>query len=290
MCLSLQGSPFRLQRGECRSSGKTLCGKLRAVIRKLRDPSLPGNPLRTSGRNSNGPDAAFWILTSTVGWAIYWAPGISRGTMLEAWALTSGEWDVSYLMLGSVAGITSGAIAGLLAGCGQRQVLRRQRVPVRGWVTATLLAMILGWTVSAVLELPVLSALRAANAWIPDPQLHSPTAMAVTGQVAALLGAVVGGTVGIAQWVVLRRVTRRAGWWLVTTPLAWALGGAVCWLVYGALGGPICHTWGCDFDGPGPGYEPAMVLGWLAGGLVVGAITASTLKLLLASRGPALRA
>jgi len=254
------------------------------VIRKLRDPQLPGTPLRTSGRNSNVPDAALWILTTTAGWAIHWAPGVSQSTMLGAWALTSGMWDVTYLS--AVAGITSGAIAGLIAGCGQRQFFRRQRVPVQGWVTATLLAMILGWTVSGGLELIVLSALRAANGGIPSPQLHSPTAIAVTGQVAALMGAVVGGTVGVAQWVVLRRVTRRAGWWLVTTPLAWALGGTVCWLVYGALGGPICHTWGCVDHGPGPGYEPAMVIGWLAGGLVVGAITASTLKLLLAPRVP----
>ncbi|MDQ2806355.1 MAG: hypothetical protein M3Z04_05475 [Chloroflexota bacterium] len=251
---------------------------------------MPGKPMRTSGRNSNVPDAALWILTLTAGWAIHWAPGVSQSTMLGAWALTSNEWDITYPVLAALPGLTLGAIAGLLAGFGQRQFFRRQAVPVRGWVTATLLAMILGWTVSGGLELPVLTALRAANAWIPDPQLHSPTAIAVTGQVAALLGAVVGGTVGVAQWVVLRRVTRRAGWWIVTTPLAWALGGAVCWLVYGALGGPICHTLGCVQDGAGPGYEPAMVLGWLAGGLVVGAVTAGTLKLLLASRVPALRA
>ncbi len=251
---------------------------------------VAGKPLRTVGRNSNVPDAAFWILTSMLGWAIHWGPGVSQDTMLEAWALTSGMWDLIYVVLGIPGGITSGVIGGLLAGCGQRQVLRRQAVPVRGWVTATLVGMIVGWTVSAGLELPVLAALRATHAWIPDPQLHAPTAIAVTGETAALLGAVVGLTVGVAQWVVLRRVTRRAVWWVVSTTLAWALGGAVCWLVYGALGGPICHTWSCVPDRPAPGYEPAMVLGWLAGGLIVGASTAATLRWLLAGRVPARRA
>ncbi|HDQ73581.1 MAG TPA: hypothetical protein ENN19_16010 [Chloroflexi bacterium] len=39
-----------------------------------------------------------------------------------------------------------------------------------------------------------------------------------------LAGLVLGTTVGVAQWLVLRREVQWAGWWIIVSPLAWATG------------------------------------------------------------------
>jgi len=40
-------------------------------------------------------------------------------------------------------------------------------------------------------------------------------------------GAVIGATTGIAQWVLLRRQFRWAGWWIAVSAAAWSLGLAI---------------------------------------------------------------
>lgn len=56
-----------------------------------------------------------------------------------------------------------------------------------------------------------------------------------------LLGSVLGGTTGIAQWLLLRKEVDWAGWWIVVSILAWTTGLAVLpgMLTSGALPGAM---------------------------------------------------
>ena len=73
-----------------------------------------------------------------------------------------------------------------------------------------------------------------------------------------LLGAWVGGVLGLAQWLVLRKHIRRAGWWVFANALAWALGLLVAFV----------GTTLMKFDR----FDLATALAGAATGLTVGAV------------------
>ena len=52
-----------------------------------------------------------------------------------------------------------------------------------------------------------------------------------------LYGAVIGASIGAAQWLVLRRWVYRAGWWVVITILGWAVGPILGTSLTGAVVG-----------------------------------------------------
>jgi hypothetical protein len=54
-----------------------------------------------------------------------------------------------------------------------------------------------------------------------------------------VLGPLLGAMMGFAQWLVLRRWFRLAAWWLVISPLAWAIGPLFGYLLVGTIVGGV---------------------------------------------------
>jgi hypothetical protein len=52
-------------------------------------------------------------------------------------------------------------------------------------------------------------------------------------------GTVAGILVGLLQWLILRQLFYRAGWWILVSPLGWGIGMAVGVTVGGAFGWPL---------------------------------------------------
>lgn len=88
-------------------------------------------------------------------------------------------------------------ISGVAVAAFQWAVLYK-RIP-KGW--RWLLASSLGWIIGYILFMIFLSA-----------------------DFGFLLGPVLGGTVGIAQWFLLRKEVYWAGWWIIMSILAWTTG------------------------------------------------------------------
>ena len=51
-----------------------------------------------------------------------------------------------------------------------------------------------------------------------------------------------GAVVGAAQWLVLRRQVRRAGWWILASTVGWTVGRAMGLVVFGASFGVVEET------------------------------------------------
>lgn len=93
-------------------------------------------------------------------------------------------------------------LAGLGTGILQAVLLQRYLSSVTGWIAAT----VGGWLLGAVLtQIP---------GW-----LHWTNALLTVD--AALL--VMGGSIGVGQWLVLRRWAPHAGWWIAATCVGWGL-------------------------------------------------------------------
>ena len=91
---------------------------------------------------------------------------------------------------------------------------------------------------------------------------------------AALLGLVTGPVLGVAQWVVLRRVVRRAQHWLWANAAAWGLGMPLIFL------GMDLVPWG----GSPPVIIAAIYVVCAATGAAVGAVHGLVLMRLLSAR------
>jgi len=119
---------------------------------------------------------------------------------------------LAVLVVGPVEGVFPAALAGALAGSviGATQFLAlRGRLRVGpGWVLATALGLAVGDAVSAALT-------------------------GVGTSIGALIftGVVAGASVGIAQWVLLRRHAAAAFPWPLVVAVAWPIGWTVTWAV-----------------------------------------------------------
>ena len=143
---------------------------------------------------------------------------------------------------------SDGLIIGTGVGIAQGLVLRRQLNGAGWWVLVTIVGFGIGKVEGDSL------------------------AQAVGGPVGSGLGgAAIGFTVGLAQWVVLRRVVAAAGWWILASAVGWAVG----WVIIGAV---------ADAGDPPP--TSAYVIG-AVGAAVAGAITGATLVWLLRTRAAA---
>ena len=139
---------------------------------------------------------------------------IERNLGLQWVAATVLGWLVGFVvcealkrLLASVLG-TDGLVIGTAIGIAQWLVLRRQIAPTRWWVFASIIGFGVGKAVG-------------------EAVVHGfPTVIG-----AGLTGAVIGLSLGVAQWLVLRHYVSRAGWWVPATILAWGIGWSVISLV-----------------------------------------------------------
>ena len=185
--------------------------------------------MTTLTSRQNRVDWAFglwWVVATSVGWLVGFAACEGLKAIEEFLAHPP----------------TDGAVIGVSIGMMQWLVLKR-RINRAGW-----------WILASILGFAVGKALGDAIA---------PTVSGAMGS--GLAGAVIGASLGTAQWLVLRRHVAQAGWWLVASLLAWAVGSIIIGAVDEAAGGP-----------PGAAY----VIG-AAGAAVAGVITGATLVWLL---------
>lgn len=98
----------------------------------------------------------------------------------------------------------------LLTGLIQSLFLRPYAVPIGRWIAAT----VLGW-LAPIAGLGLLSTLT------------SPLLNASAAGLSALVLSLIGGSIGLFQWLVLRRPVRHAGWWIPANILGWGLAGLV---------------------------------------------------------------
>jgi hypothetical protein len=161
-------------------------------------------------------------------------------------------------LMAVVAGL---AIAGLL----QWLILRYWAHGIRwwSWVLATVLGQLAGTAAVSIAVLGSLAtgALGGLGAHIGGHALQLATKV--------MSGALLGGVEGFAQWVVLRRHVRAAGWWIAAMMSAEVLGAAASLVVGG---------------GAASERLIALVISRLISGFIVGAITGAVLIRLLRER------
>jgi hypothetical protein len=153
----------------------------------------------------------FWI-----GWILATLAGYALGILVMLpWAINAAYATQSVWLTGLI----SGAVVGGTVGIAQWLVLRRDTGIDLWWVVASIVGgmfgMALGMSVSEIVTLPSVvpatrEAARQTLAWNPVMQ-------------AAISGALLGLTLGAAQWLVLQRWLRFAGWWVVVNSVAWML-------------------------------------------------------------------
>ena len=140
-------------------------------------------------------------------------------------AATIAGWAVGFVVCEAITSFIStlfidGLIIGAGVGIAQWIVLRRRLPDVRWWAGLSILGFGIG---------------RAAGD-IATQGL--PTAL---GE--GLTGAVIGLSVGVAQWLSLRRVFPEAGWWIPASVIAWTIGWFIISYAEGLTGSPDVTTY-----------------------------------------------
>jgi hypothetical protein len=146
---------------------------------------------------------------------------------LVALALQQAE-GVFALALGAFGVIVLGTLEGGVLGFAQWLALRRWLPALRptAWVTATILGAVFAWAAG-----------MAAGTMMGSGAVFTEGAESPAGMVAgaALVGIGAGALLSSVQWLVLRRVVARAGWWIPAHGLAWAVGMVVSFLGIGLV-------------------------------------------------------
>lgn len=130
-----------------------------------------------------------WVVASTLGWAMGFPTADAILRVLGVRVLGEAVVDeiVIFTLLGALPGILQWR-------------LLRWRLPQAGW-----------WVLASALGGALIGTV-ASTVRVVDP---------TAGVVLA------GASFGILQWLVLRRHIARAGWWLLASPIGWAVGALV---------------------------------------------------------------
>jgi len=151
-------------------------------------------------------DALVSALAITVGSALLCSVSAGGPAQVEGQFVTS-------LRTGSVGGAVGG---GFVALC-QHLILRRRLTAINGWVWVTLVAWTAGWASGWIAIDTFFSALSSAQ------YARGMPLTAIGMPLTVVIGVMAGALVGLAQWVILRRHVKRAGWWIAATAGSWGL-------------------------------------------------------------------
>lgn len=194
-----------------------------------------------------------WFVWVTFGEALgFCAPAL-------AGAMTAGE-DAAVSVPALLA---AGAVEGAVLGAAQARVLRRAvlALPVRRWILATMAAAVVAYGIGLS---PSTFGFTNLPAW-------AQVTLGSVGGLALLL------SIGIAQWLVLRRHLARAAHWIWITGIAW-LAGLAAFMV---IATPLWHA--------GQALATTIVIGIFAGlvmAATVAAVSGLGLVRLLAAATP----
>jgi hypothetical protein len=97
---------------------------------------------------------------------------------------------------------------GLVTGFLQYLLLRRHLLRIGWWIIVTTLGLLLGLIVRRALYLTLYGNLDVSAIWFET-----------------LMTALVGGAMGLVQWLVLRQRVHHAAWWILASVLGWGIVG-----------------------------------------------------------------
>jgi hypothetical protein len=150
-----------------------------------------------------------WVVLSIISIAIAWSiAGVVISQVVKAVGGTIQVGGQRHVTEDFLFGYVFIPVLGLLTGLLQYLLLRRYLPRMGGWIATT----ILGWLLFAV----VLGLSFLFSAILPS----------------ALAFVLIGGSLGLVQWLVLRRHVRRAALWILASVLGW---GALSLLTDGAI-------------------------------------------------------
>ena len=166
----------------------------------------PLSPPRRRARAGRPVVWCAWLVTTTLGWL---AGSLAVYAVL-AW--TTGLADT--LVRSGAGSAMLGAIMGLAIGLAEWLVLRGEVTGARRWIVVSVATWAVAWAIGQAMT----------DALLEDYWLIG----LVPGGV--LLAAIV----SVGQWLVLRRWTRGASWWLPAGLVGWSIAGTVS--MYGGAG------------------------------------------------------
>jgi hypothetical protein len=202
--------------------------------------------------------------------------GTTGAVIALAFSRLESQQGIAGLLLPLLFAAASGAFEATLVGLAQWWAMHPwfPGITRRAWWLATLagalLAYILGFLPSTLMGLNA----EASQAPVAEPPQW------IVLLLAAGLGAVAGAVLSFAQWLVLRRSVRHAGWWIPANMLAWLVGmPLIFWAIDAAQRSPSL-------------FQAALLLAGclLLTGLVVGAIHGTCLVWLARPAGDEERA
>ena len=173
--------------------------------------------MESSKPNINHSFLFLWIASNIFALPILWGP-LKLGTeiILFLGRLSNGKpidfiEFISPLLLIPLGGAVMGAWLGLV----QWLVLRQQFSQIHRWVLVSCIGGLVGTSLSWVTYIIVDNSLLA----------HSPKGSYPSEWLSFLVfGGILGLSLGISQWIVLRRLVNRAAWWIITLPTCFTLG------------------------------------------------------------------
>ena len=141
-----------------------------------------------------------WVIASALGipiaWAITWAIMPLVTNAVGETVQVGGQSHITEDFLGLYVLLP---VLGLLAGLLQYPLLRRYLARMASWIAAT----VLGWLLLSV----VLGVLTLFAVAVPP----------------ALVIVLIGGSIGLPQWLLLRQRVRRAAVWMLASVLGWGM-------------------------------------------------------------------
>jgi hypothetical protein len=165
-----------------------------------------------------------WVLANTIGEVV----GLGFAALVGVWFALNYETKqtISTILLMAVMIILAGTFEGIVVGFAQSLVLRRaiRDFKTKGWVIATAIGAFIAWTLGVIPS--VAMSFNEQTAATPPPEMSD----AAMYGMAVLMGLALGCTLGVPQWLVLRRYVQRAGWWTLANALAWAFGMPVIFI------------------------------------------------------------
>lgn len=148
-----------------------------------------------------------WVVLSASGvpvaWAIAWAlvSQVERavGGTIQVGGQTriAEDFLLLYIFL---------PVFGVVSGFPQYLLLRRYLPRMRWWIAATVLGWLLPFAVLRLFSATLSPALDVDSMWF-----------------VVLAIALIGGSIGLTQWLVLRQRVRRAAWWILASVLGWGM-------------------------------------------------------------------
>jgi hypothetical protein len=226
-----------------------------------------------AGSSSRPGIRLWWRWVAVNGAAELLGLGITGAAIGLAFTRLEDLPGITGLVLSLFAAAASGAYEATIVGLAQWWAMHPwfPGITRRAWWLATLAGALVAYVLGF---LP--STLMSMNAGASQAPVAEPPQWLVL-LLAAGLGAVAGAVLSFAQWLVLRKEVRQAGWWIPANMLAW-------------LAGMPLIFWGIDAaQRVQPMYQTALLLGGclLLTGLVVGAIHGTVLVWLARGSGEA---